>query len=178
MSNSQEQSLDESAVFLPVQESSPQFLYCETERQAVERLLDAGPEAFYSSFGTGRSGCFLSSEEVSQISSWAQDYRFSRLQAQRETHGEISGLGTDDLHSTYFPSSSDTPTPNLELGWPERGPWTPKESIMVHTSPPAEGEPGVREIIRWHLQKASQVRTCSIVSIFIHDNTVYGTNME
>lgn len=157
MSNSQEQSLDENVVFLPVSESSPEFLYCEKERQAVERLLSAGPEAFYSSIGTERSGCFLSSEEVSQISAWAQDYTFKQLQAQREPRGEAGSSGTEELCSTYFPSHSDVPTPDLELGWPEKGPWVPKGDVTVHTSPPAEGEPPVREIIRWHLQKASKV---------------------
>ncbi|KAM9361303.1 uncharacterized protein fam83e [Symphorus nematophorus] len=157
MSNSQEQSLDEDVVFLPVTESSPEFLHCEKERQAVERLLNAGPEAFYSSIGTERAGCFLSSEEVSQINSWAQDYRFTPLQVPREVNGEIGGPEMEDFCSTYFPSFSDTPTPDLDLGWPERGPWMPKGSITVHTSPPSEGEPPVREIIRRHLQKASQV---------------------
>ncbi len=157
MSNSQEQSLDEDAVFLPVIESSPEFLYCEKERQAVERLLSAGPEAFYSSIGTERSGCFLSSEEVSQINSWAQDYRFTRLQVQREANGEEGSADVEDLCSTYFPPHSDTPAPDLELGWPEKGPWVPKGNICIYTSPPAEGQPPVREIIRRHLQKASQV---------------------
>ncbi len=156
MSNSQEQSLDENAVFLPVNESSPEFLHCERERQAVERLLSAGPEAFYSFIGTERSGCFLSSEEVSQITSWAQDYRFNPLQFQREANGEEGSSEMEDVCSTYFPSYSDTPTPSLELGWPEKSRWAPS-NITMHTSPPAEGEPPVREIIRRHLQKAKQV---------------------
>lgn len=157
MSNSQEQSLDENAVFLPVTESSPEFLHCEKERQAVERLLNEGPEAFYSSIGTQRSSCFLSSEEVSQITSWAQDPRFNSLQVQRQENGEDGSLEMEDFCSTYFPSCSDTPPPNLELGWPEKSPWVPKASVKVLTSPPAEGEPHVRQIIRWHLQKAQQV---------------------
>ncbi|KAI3369963.1 hypothetical protein L3Q82_024764, partial [Scortum barcoo] len=172
MSNSQEQSLDENTVFLPVTESSPEFLYCERERQAVEILLSAGPEAFYSSIGTERSGCFLSSEEVSQITGWAQDYRFNPQQVRRETNGEEGGSEMEDVCSTYFPSYSDTPTPNLELGWPERGPWVPKGSVTVHTSPPAEGEPPVREIIRRHLQKAKQV--IAIVTDRLTDGAVVG----
>lgn len=157
MSNSQEQSLDENVVFLPVNESSPEFLHCEKERQAVERLLNAGPEAFYSSIGSERSGCFLSPEEVSQITSWAQDYRLNPLQVQRQENGEDGSSDMEDFGSTYFPSHSDTPIPDLELGWPEKSPWVPKGSVTVHTSPPAEGEPPVRQIIRQHLQKAGQV---------------------
>ena len=157
MANSQEQSLDENAVFLPVTETSPEFLYSETERQSVERLLSFGPEAFYSSIGTEHSGCFLSPEEVSQITSWAQDYRCSQLQVQQEEKGEDSNSAMGDFSSTYFPSYSDTPPPSLELGWPEKSSWVPTGNIKVHTSPPAEGQPPVREIIRQHLQKANQV---------------------
>lgn len=172
MSDSQEQSLDENAVFLPVTESSPEFLYCERERQAVETLLSEGPEAFYSSIGTERSGCFLSSEEVSQITGWAQDYRFNPQQAQRDTNGEEGASEMVNAYSTYFPSYSDTPTPDLELGWPERGPWVPKGGVTVHTSPPAQGEPPVREIIRRHLQKAKQV--IAIVTDRLTDGAVIG----
>ncbi|KAM6947904.1 protein FAM83A [Lycodopsis pacificus] len=172
MSNSQEQSLDENAVFLPVNESSPEFIHCEKQRQAVERLLNAGPEAFYSSIGTERSGCFLSSEEVSQITSWAQDYRFNPSQGQsQENRGEGSSE-MEDACSTYFPSHSDTPAPDLDLGWPEKGPWVPKGSVTVHTSPPADGEPPVRQIIRWHLQKARQV--IAIVTDRLTDGAIMG----
>lgn len=166
MSNSQEQSLDEDVVFYPVNDTSPEFLYCEKERQAVERLLNAGPEAFYSSVGAERSGCFLSPEEVSQMSSWAQDYRFNQLHVQRETHEDAGSLGTEDECSTYFPPNSDTPAPDLELGWPEKSPWVTAGSVTVYTSPPAEGQPQVREIIRWHLQKASQV--CKLIIIYTY----------
>ncbi|XP_070758930.1 protein FAM83E isoform X2 [Enoplosus armatus] len=172
MSNSQEQSLDEDAVFLPVNESSPGFLHCERERQAVETLINAGPEAFYSSIGKERSGCFLNSEEVSQITSWAQDYRFSPLHVQRVVNGEEGSSEIEDVCSTYFPTYSDIPTPDLELGWPEKCPWVPKGSVTVHTSPPAEGEPPVREIIRRHLQKASQV--IAIVTDRLTDVAIIG----
>ncbi|CAJ1050537.1 uncharacterized protein LOC109980649 [Xyrichtys novacula] len=172
MSNSQEQSLDENVVFLPVKETSPEFLYCERERHVVERLLSAGPEAFYSSIGPEQSGCFLSSEEVSQITSWAQDYHFNPLQVQRLENGEENGTDVKDFCSTYYPSHSDMPTPDLELGWPEKSPWVPKGSVTVHTSPPAEGEPPVREIIRRHLQKATQV--IAIVTDRLTDGAIIG----
>lgn len=161
MSNSQEQSLDEDVVFPLVTEASPGFLYCEKERQAVERLLSAGPEAFYSSVGTERSGCFLSPEEVSQLSGWAQDYRFNQLHADREEQRDEASSGREDAASTYFPQQTDTPAPDLDLGWPEKLPWVPAGSVSVYSSPPADGEPPVREIIRWHLQRASHVSTYS-----------------
>uniref|UniRef100_A0A1A8ATH5 Family with sequence similarity 83, member E n=1 Tax=Nothobranchius furzeri TaxID=105023 RepID=A0A1A8ATH5_NOTFU len=78
MSNSREQSLDENVVFLPVDESNPEFLHSEREREAVERLLSEGPEAFYGSIGSELSRCFLSPEEVNQINSCAQKYQFNQ----------------------------------------------------------------------------------------------------
>ncbi|CAN9512071.1 unnamed protein product [Ophioblennius macclurei] len=167
MSNSQEQSLDENVVFLPVNEASAEFLHCEREREAVERLLIEGPEAFYSS--TERSGCFLSPEEVSQISSWAQSFHFNPPQTQQE-NGVDGPYDEDDFCSTYFPCETDMPTPNLELGWPERDAWVLQGNITVHTNPPAEGEPAVREIIRRHLQRASQV--IAIVTDRLTDNAI------
>lgn len=161
MPNSREQSLDEDVVFLPVSESSPQFLYCEKERRAVERLLSSGPEAFYSSISAELSACFLSPEEVGQISSWAQDYRFKPPPAETQ-----SSTPPEDLCSTYFPPNSDVPTPDLELGWPEKDTWPVKGDATVHTNPPAEGDPTIREIIRRHLQKASQVGLSKLQHIF------------
>lgn len=165
MPNSREQSLDEDVVFLPVSESSPQFIYCEKERRAVERLLSSGPEAFYSSIGTELPGCFLSPEEVCQISSWAQDYRF-------KAPPEVTQSSTppEDSSSTYFPPNSDIPTPDLELGWPEKDPWPVKGNVTVHTNPPAEGDPPIREIIRRHLQQASKVGLSPFQHIFIKDS--------
>lgn len=158
MSNSQEQSLNENVVFLPVDKSSPEFLHCETEREAVERLLSGGPEAFYSSVSSEHAACFLSPEEVSQIRSWAQNYHVKELQVE-EQNGVDNSFETEDFCSTYAPCHSDTPIPNLELGWPVRSPTVRTAEVMVHTSPPVEGEPPVREIIRRYLQNATQVST-------------------
>uniref|UniRef100_H3DBD0 Scaffolding anchor of CK1 domain-containing protein n=1 Tax=Tetraodon nigroviridis TaxID=99883 RepID=H3DBD0_TETNG len=152
MPNSQEQSLDEDVLFQPLSESSPQFFYCEKERRAVERLLSSGPEAFYSSISTEHTACFLSPEEIRQIGSWAQDYRFKPPPEETQ-----SSLPPEEFCSTYFPANSDVPTPDLELGWPEKDAWPGQGSATVHTNPPAEGDPPVREIIRRHLQKASKV---------------------
>lgn len=158
MPTSEEQSLDDNVVFQPVHVSSPEFLHSETERKAVERLLSAGPEAFYSSVGTEYSGCFLSPEEVSLMNSWAEDFRFSQPRAQREENGEEGYSEKADFSSTYDPAYSDTPPPSLELGWPDQLPWVQRtEGVSVYTSPPAEGEPPVREIIRRHLQRAREV---------------------
>uniref|UniRef100_A0A3P9LF93 Family with sequence similarity 83 member E n=1 Tax=Oryzias latipes TaxID=8090 RepID=A0A3P9LF93_ORYLA len=164
MSNSQELSLDENVVFLPVDQSSTEFLHCEREREAVEELLSAGPEAFYSTVGPECFGCFLSPKEVSQMTNWVQN----RVEPEAENGVERNTL-TEDYCSTYFPEPFDFPAPNLDLGWPEDQPCG-KNSLMVYSSPPVEGQPPVREIIRTHLQEAKKV--IAIVTDSLTDNTV------
>jgi len=176
MSNSHQQSLDEEAVFLPVTEACPEFLHCEHERLAVEKLMSAGPGAYYACLGTEKLGGFLSQEEVNQINAWAQDYVSSPTQPvsagggeEGEEHGgarerEEMGNGEDGegstarcLSSCYFPTYSDAPAPCLDLGWPERSAWPGRDCVKVCTNPPEDGQPSIREIIRRHLQQASQV---------------------
>ncbi|XP_044030968.1 uncharacterized protein fam83e isoform X2 [Siniperca chuatsi] len=98
--------------------------------------------------------------------------RHAAQEVQREVNGEEGNSEMEDVCSTYFPSYSDTPAPNLELGWPEKSPWVSKGSVTVHTSPPVDGEPPVREIIRRHLQKASQV--IAIVTDRLTDGAIIG----
>ncbi|KAF7207985.1 protein FAM83A [Nothobranchius furzeri] len=168
MSNSREQSLDENVVFLPVDESNPEFLHSEREREAVERLLSEGPEAFYGSIGSELSRCFLSPEEVNQINSWAQKYQFNQVE---EQNGEENSCESEDFYSTYSPCNSDKPIPDLDLGWPNRSPWMlGNGSVAIHTSPSMEGTPPVREVIRWHLQNAQKV--IAIVADKLTDNVI------
>ncbi|KAM4741593.1 protein FAM83A isoform 1-T2 [Anableps anableps] len=169
MSNSQEQSLNENVIFLPVDESSPQFLHSEREREAVERLLNSGPEAFYSSIGPELSGCFLSPQEVSQISIWAQNYHFTEPLVEHQ-NGPKSSFDSEKICSTYDPYCWDVPVPELELGWPEKPPWVPTSSVAVHSSSPAEGDLQVREVIRQHLQAAKSV--IAVVTDQLTDNTI------
>ncbi|XP_061642197.1 uncharacterized protein fam83e [Phyllopteryx taeniolatus] len=169
MAGSQEASLDENVLFLPVKPSSPEFLYSELERQSVEKLLCEGPKAFYKSVGSELFSSFLSPNEVGEITSWVQDFHFTPLQ--KEENGGKANLDAADLTSSYFPSYSDVPAPGLELGWPEV-PWVRMENVAVYTNPPSDGEPSIREVIRRHLQKASQV--LAIVTDRLTDSTIIG----
>ncbi|MED6274663.1 hypothetical protein CHARACLAT_018596 [Characodon lateralis] len=169
MSNSQEQSLNENVVFLPVDESSPQFLHSEREREAVEGLLSSGPEAFYSFIGPEVSRCFLSPEEVTQICSWSQNYCFNEPSVE-DQNGYDSSFDSENFCSTYDPHHWDVPVPNLELGWPEKPPWVPQNSVTVHSSPPVEGDLQVREIIRQQLQTAKSV--IAVVTDQLTDNAI------
>ncbi|XP_014885257.1 protein FAM83D [Poecilia latipinna] len=169
MSNSQEQSLNENVVFLPVDETSPQFFHSEREREAMERLLDSGPEAFYSSIGPDLSSYFLSPEEVSRISSWAQNYHFHEPLV-GDQNGADRSVDSEKICSTYDPYQWDVPVPNLELGWPEKPAGVPKNSVTVHSSHPAEGDLQIREVIRRHLQAAKMV--IAVVTDQLTDNAI------
>ncbi|XP_005796997.2 uncharacterized protein LOC102225342 [Xiphophorus maculatus] len=169
MSNSQEQSLDENVVFLPVDESSPHFLHSEREREAVERLLSSGPEAFYGSIGPELSSYFLSPQEVSRISSWAQNYHFHEPLVGEQDGAERS-VDSEKICSTYNPYQWDVPVPNLELGWPEKPAGVLKSSVTVHSSHPAEEDLQIREVIRRHLQAAKTV--IAVVTDQLTDNAI------
>lgn len=163
MSNSQDQSLDEDAVFQPVTETCPHFLHSEAERNALECLLSDGPGAFYTRLNAERLGPFLSPEEVNQLSGWSQDYHSSQVVVEEDMEmagcdqvdGE--GQGMMDFSARYFPMHSDTPAPSLELGWPERESWDGMGQARVYTSPPVEDAPPVREVVRKLLQGARKV---------------------
>ncbi|KAK6321680.1 hypothetical protein J4Q44_G00086560 [Coregonus suidteri] len=170
MSNSQEQSLNKDVIFLPVSESSPEYLHCERERYALEGLLSAGPGAFYSKLSAEHLVPFLSPEEVNQISGWVKDYHSSYEEVEGAEEGGSSGV--QNFSARYFPTHSDTPAPCLELGWPEGVTWVGMGHAMVYTSPPADGQPPIREIIRRLLQGASKV--IAMVTDRLTDSTVIG----
>ncbi|XP_062316566.1 protein FAM83D [Osmerus eperlanus] len=177
MSNSHEQSLNENVVFLPMSESSPEFLHCERERYALETLLSLGPGAFNTRLGQESLAPFLSPEEVNQISGWAKNYHISQLQLENgeeeeDEEDEEEGSGLQGFSGRYFPTCSDTPAPSLVLGWPERMSWVGVDSATVYTNPPAEGQPNIREVIRRLLQGATKV--IAIVTDRLSDNAVIG----
>ncbi|XP_028969613.1 protein FAM83E isoform X2 [Esox lucius] len=173
MSNSQEQSLDEDVIILPVSASSPNYHHCEGERYALEGLLSSGPEDFYRRLQDECLIPFLSQEEVNLISDWVQDYQISQVQLE-EMEGAEDGCssGVQDFSTSYFPTQSDTPAPCLELGWPEKVTWMGMGKVTVHTSPHADGQPPIREIIRRLLQGATKL--IAMVTDRLTDSAVIG----
>nr|XP_015192260.1 PREDICTED: uncharacterized protein LOC102684966 isoform X4 [Lepisosteus oculatus] len=170
MSNSQEQSLNEDAEFLPITESSPEFHYSEPERRALESLLSAGPGAFHTKLSLERLGPFLSPEEVAQIDGWAQDYRHSEVQLENEGGEGGEDLAWREFSVSYWPQHTDVPAPSLEMGWPENGSWKGIARATVYTSPPTQGAPQIREVVRKLIQGASKV--VAVVTDKLTDNVV------
>ncbi|MCI4390396.1 hypothetical protein PGIGA_G00122120 [Pangasianodon gigas] len=168
MSKSQEQSLNEDVVFLPANESNPEFLHSEVERSALESLLRDGPGAFYTKLSAHRLEPFLSPEEVNQVSNWVEDHHVEVVE-----NGDIGSESSSDvqgLSDQYFPALSDTPAPCLELGWPEKDRWDGVGRAMIYTNPPVEQAPHIREVIRRLLQGATML--IAIVADRVTDSTV------
>ncbi|KAG9260250.1 hypothetical protein AMEX_G26484 [Astyanax mexicanus] len=172
MNNSQQQSLDETAVFSPLTESSPEFLHSEAERCALEHLLTSGPGAFYTKLSKEGLTHFLSPEEVNQVAGWAEDYRISEVLLDSGNLEDESESGTQGFSNQYFPVHSDTPAPSLELGWPEEARLEGVDQAVVYTSPPVEQMPHVREVVRRLLQEATML--IAIVTDRVTDNAVIG----
>ncbi|XP_053508363.1 protein FAM83E isoform X2 [Ictalurus furcatus] len=170
MSKSQEQSLNEDVIFLPVNESNPEFLHSEVERSALESLLRDGPGAFYTKLSAHQIEPFLSPEEVNQVSRWVEDQHVEVVE--NGDVGSESSSGMQGSSDQYFPELSDTPAPCLELGWLEKDRWDGVEQAMVYTNPPVEQAPHIREVIRRLLQGATTL--IAIVADRITDSTVIG----
>ncbi|KAK2874845.1 hypothetical protein Q8A67_021998 [Cirrhinus molitorella] len=170
MSDSQEQSLNENAVFPALTEASPSFLHCEEERYCVESLVSSGSEAFYTKLHHEQIGSFLSPCEVNQISKWTEDYHQSDAVVE-DGNGEVEvGSDGEDFSGHYFPTESDTPAPCLELGWPEKTIWMDMGQIHIYTNPPAEEAPSIREVLRRLLQGATKL--IAIVTDKLSDSAV------
>lgn len=157
MSKSHEQSLNENAVILPVNESNPEFLHSEVERSTLESLLRYGPEAFYTKLSAHQRKPFLSPEEVNQVSSWVEDHHEEVVE--NGDNGSDASSSVQDVSDQYFPMLSDTPAPCLDLGWPEKDRWDGMEQVMVYTNPPVQQAPHIRQVIRRLLQGATMVGT-------------------
>ncbi|KAI1890483.1 hypothetical protein AGOR_G00154170 [Albula goreensis] len=153
MSNSQEQSLSEDVVFSPVYESNAQFLHCERERRALECLLREGTGPYRTKLNQERLGAFLSPEEVAQFCQWAQDYHSGEA-SQEHCEREEDCKGARNLSIRYWPTHTDLPLPSLQLGWPERESWPDTGNTVVYISPPVEGAPPIREVVRRMIQGA------------------------
>ncbi|XP_073682379.1 protein FAM83H [Garra rufa] len=170
MSDSQEQSLNDNAVFTALTEASPGYLHCEEERYCVESLVSSGSEAFYTKLHHEQIRAFLSPSEVNQISKWTEDYLQSDAVVE-DGNGEVEvGSDGEDFSGHYFPAESDTPAPCLELGWPEKTIWMDMGQVHIYTNPPTEEAPSIREVLRRLLQGATKL--IAIVTDKLSDNIV------
>ncbi|XP_069493537.1 protein FAM83E [Ambystoma mexicanum] len=151
MANSQLKCLEEDEAYVEVTESCPDFYYSEGQRLALEALLSSGSEAFQDCLKKDRLRHFLSEEEVTRLVDLVQDYQPGEVELEEDP--ELA----EDLSLSYWPGKTDTPTPVLELGWPEQGLWKGITRAEVFTQPPAENAPPIKEVVRRTIQNATKV---------------------
>lgn len=165
MAESQLMVLDDGRIGARIPESKPEFYYSEEQRIAIEELLKNGDGAFKTRLKDEKMTDFLSAREVKMLVSSFTQY---------DTEGESSNNPTTEthadsgVHSTYWPEMSDTEVPSLEIGWPSGGLFKGVTRVAVHTHPPKDNGPHLKEVARRLIQEASKVRILPQRSALIH----------
>ncbi|KAK2828995.1 hypothetical protein Q7C36_016985 [Tachysurus vachellii] len=160
MADSQLICMDEEHVNVKVPESKPEFYYSEEQRAALEHLLRNGDGAFKLRLREDNIKDFLSAREVKWIRDTFQSYDDPDPdnELRSETRAPRSPLSSDSgVHSTYWPTVSDTEVPALELGWTSVGFYRGVTRVSVYTHPPKESSPHIKEVVRRMIQEAHKV---------------------
>ncbi|KAI7807749.1 protein FAM83F [Triplophysa rosa] len=153
MAESQLVCMEDGLMPAEVPESNPQFYYSERQRAAIEKLLRHGDGAFKTLLKEEKSTDFLSARELKTITS-----TFVKCHhADEEEENEAKQRDSESLRSTYWPQMSDTEAPALDIGWPSSGLFKGVTQVTVHTHPPKENGPHIKEVVRKLIQKSYKV---------------------
>ncbi|XP_011476796.2 protein FAM83F isoform X1 [Oryzias latipes] len=153
MAESQLMVLEDGHIGTRIPESRPEFYYSEEQRVAIEELLKNGDGAFKTRLKEDKMIDFLSAREIKLLLSSFRQY---------DTESASSTSPTDShadsgVNSTYWPETSDTEVPSLEIGWPSGGLFKGVTRVAVHTHPPKDNGPHLKEVARQLIQEASKV---------------------
>ncbi|RVE75852.1 hypothetical protein OJAV_G00002940 [Oryzias javanicus] len=154
MAESQLMVLDDGRIGARIPESKPEFYYSEEQRVAIEELLKNGDGAFKTRLKDEKMTDFLSAREVKLLLSSFTQYDTESESSSKATTEKHADSG---VHSTYWPEMSDTEVPSLEIGWPSGGMFKGVTRVAVHTHPPKDNGPHLKEVARRLIQEASKV---------------------
>ncbi|KAK0143841.1 Protein FAM83F [Merluccius polli] len=164
MADSQLGCMEDGRIPLAVPESRPEFYYSEAQRAALEELLLHGDGAFKTRLKEDQAQDFLSAREIKSILGdfkkhhQDDDDRGRPAGGSQRPRGADAGSGGDSgVHSTYWPQMSDTDVPPLDIGWPGGGFFRGVTRVAVHTHPPKDDGPHIKEVVRRLIQEASKV---------------------
>lgn len=160
MAESQLRCLDDEHVNERTPESRAEFYYSEEQRAALEQLLRSGDGAFRRRLKEDNIRDFLSAREVRLIRKTFHEYGSDGEAEAGEEERRPGGSPSADsgVHSTYWPQMSDTEVPALDLGWAgSDGVYKGVTRVSVHTHPPKEGSPHIRQVVRRLIQEAQKV---------------------
>ncbi|CAB1426300.1 unnamed protein product [Pleuronectes platessa] len=160
MAESQLVCMEDGHIGVQVPESKPEFYYSEAQRAAIEELLRNGDGAFKTRLKDDNMKDFLSAREVKLLTSTFRQFKSAQEDKQGGSSPEQAATGCDadsGLHSTYWPLMSETEVPPLDIGWPSGGMFKGLTRVTVHTHPPKENGPHLKEVVRRLIQGASKV---------------------
>ncbi len=162
MAQSQLMVMEDGHIGTKIPESKPEFYYSEEQRAAVEELLKNGDGAFKMRLKDDNMKDFLSAREVKMLVNTLQRYdsgEDDRSGSKSPAPKSEQGVDADSgVHSTYWPQMSDTEVPPLDIGWSSGGLFKGVTRVSVHTHPPKENGPHIKEVVRRLIQEATKVR--------------------
>ncbi|XP_023284809.1 protein FAM83F [Seriola lalandi dorsalis] len=167
MAESQLMCMEDGHIGASVPETKPEFYYSEEQRAAIEELLKNGDGAFKTRLKDDNMKDFLSAREVKVLLSTFKQYdsgndsNSSSSSKATQSKSDQGAAGTDasdsGVHSTYWPQMSDTQVPPLDIGWTGGGLFKGVTRVVVHTHPPKDNGPHIKEVVRRLIQDASKV---------------------
>lgn len=155
MAESQLLCMEDGQIKEKVPESKPEFYYSEEQREALEQLLRNGDGAFKTRLKEDKVKDFLSAREIKCLTN-----SFTQYASETDTEAEStsnSGVADSGVHSTYWPEMSDYEVPPLDIGWPNGGFFKGVTRVAVHTHPPKDNGPHIKEVVRKLIQEATKV---------------------
>lgn len=161
MAESQLVCMEDGRIGARIPDTKPEFFYSEEQRAALEELLKNGDGAFKTRLQTDNMKDFLSAREVKHVLNTFKKYEEDEGHPNRGASPPKPQGGADadsGVHSTYWPQMSDTEVPPLDIGWPSVGFFRGVTRVSVHTHPPKDNGPHIREVVRRLIQEASKVR--------------------
>ncbi|CAL8331893.1 unnamed protein product [Lota lota] len=159
MAESQLMCMEDGRIHPAVPETKPEFYYCEAQRAAIEELLKNGDGAFKTRLKEDKANDFLSAREIKSLLNNFKEHTLENADAQSTASPQkADGSSADSgVHSTYWPQMSDTDVPPLDIGWPSGGFFRGVTRVAVHTHPPKDNGPHIKEVVRRLIQEASKV---------------------
>lgn len=167
MAESQLVCLEDGRIGAKVPESKPEFYYSEEQRAAIEELLKNGDGAFKTRLKEENMKDFLSAREIKLLLNTFKHYDSSDESTSRTEQGASLSDVDSGVHSTYWPQMSDTEVPPLDIGWPSGGLFKGVTRVAVHTHPPKDNGPHIKEVVRRLIQEASKVRLLTYVFLLL-----------
>ncbi|XP_007239679.3 protein FAM83B isoform X1 [Astyanax mexicanus] len=126
--------------------------YKESYRLAIDSLVSGGKPVYQEFIKAEKIVSFLSEDEIHFITQNAEQLPVS-IQLEEPDLPANDEVST----GTYWPTHSDAPPPDLDLGWPEVIHSRLQTNIDLLYHPPRLNSPTIKEVVRKHIQDARQV---------------------